>query len=194
MKVIDNETGCRVIELTRRNLQALPAKLDDPLSARALVDPDDKILVRAVESSGDRGDAVAQAALAAEGVFELFETNSRRWWPVSTTRRRETSICPSARERSWCVLSMMMRTTATVLPGWCVCRRAVSSCSARCMARRGTACCGWCPEIVCATFSLVIADGFAATTPASSTKIALHRAVLDGTVADAARVPTGPGM
>ncbi|MGV0680337.1 hypothetical protein ABQE62_29435 [Mycolicibacterium fortuitum] len=71
MKVIDNETGCRVIELTRRNLQALLAKLDDPLSARALVHPDDKILVRAVESSGDRGDAVAQAALAAEGVVEL---------------------------------------------------------------------------------------------------------------------------
>ncbi len=54
-----------------RNLLALLAKLDDPLSARALIDPDDKILVRAVESSGDRGDAGAQAALAAEGVVDL---------------------------------------------------------------------------------------------------------------------------
>lgn len=71
MEFIDNESGCSVVELTCRNLQALLAKLDDPLSARALVDPDDKILVRAVESSGDRGDAVAQAALAAEGVVEL---------------------------------------------------------------------------------------------------------------------------
>lgn len=71
MKVIDNETGCRVIELTRRNLQALLAKLDDPLSARALVDPDEKILVRAVESASDRGDSIARAALAAEGMVEL---------------------------------------------------------------------------------------------------------------------------
>ena len=71
MKVIDNETGCRVIELTRRNLQALLAKLDDPLSARALVDPDEKILVRAVESASVRGDSIARAALAAEGVIEL---------------------------------------------------------------------------------------------------------------------------
>lgn len=71
MKYVDYENGCSVVELTRRNLRALLAKLDDPLSARALVDPDDKILVRAVESSVDRGDAVAQAALAAEGVVEL---------------------------------------------------------------------------------------------------------------------------
>lgn len=71
MKYVDNENGCCVVELTRRNLLALLAKLDDPLSARALIDPDDKILVRAVESSGDRGDAVAQAALVAEGVVEL---------------------------------------------------------------------------------------------------------------------------
>lgn len=71
MKYIDNESGCCVVELTRRNLQALLAKLDDPLSTRASVDPDDKILVRAVESTGDRGDAVTQAALATEGVVEL---------------------------------------------------------------------------------------------------------------------------
>lgn len=71
MKYVDNENGCCVVELTRRNLLALLAKLDDPLSAKALIDPDDKILVRAVESSGDRGDAVAQAALVTEGVVEL---------------------------------------------------------------------------------------------------------------------------
>lgn len=71
MKFIDGENGCRVVELTRRNLLALLAKLDDPLSARALIDRDDKILVRAIESSGDRGNAIAQAALAAEGVVEL---------------------------------------------------------------------------------------------------------------------------
>lgn len=71
MKYIDNESGCSVVELTRRNLLSLLAKLDDPISARALIDPDDKILVRAVESADDRGDAVAQAALAAEGVVEL---------------------------------------------------------------------------------------------------------------------------
>ncbi len=50
MKYIDNENGCRVVELTRRNLQVLLAKLDDPLSARGLMDADAKILVRAIEA------------------------------------------------------------------------------------------------------------------------------------------------
>lgn len=71
MKFIGDASGCVVIELTRRNLRTLLVKLDDPWSARALVDPDGKIIVRAVESSDDRGDAVAQSALAAEGVVEL---------------------------------------------------------------------------------------------------------------------------
>jgi len=39
------------LELTRRNLEALLAKLDDPLSQRALLDPDHQILVIAVEDS-----------------------------------------------------------------------------------------------------------------------------------------------
>ena len=37
-----------VVELTRRNLEALLAKLDDPHSARTLIDPDRKVAVRAV--------------------------------------------------------------------------------------------------------------------------------------------------
>ena len=55
----------------RRNLQSLLARLDDPVSARALIGPNDKILVRAVESSRDRGDTAAQSALASEGVVEI---------------------------------------------------------------------------------------------------------------------------
>ncbi len=39
-----------VLELTRRNLESLLAKLDDPLSARSLIDPDHRIMVRAVEN------------------------------------------------------------------------------------------------------------------------------------------------
>lgn len=38
-----------VLELTRRNLEALLAKLDDPESARTLVSPCGRISVRAVE-------------------------------------------------------------------------------------------------------------------------------------------------
>lgn len=38
------------LELTRRNLETLLAKLDDPLSVRTLVDPDDFIEVMAVEN------------------------------------------------------------------------------------------------------------------------------------------------
>ena len=38
MKFIDGEIP--VLELTRRNLETLLAKLDDPLSARTLLDPD----------------------------------------------------------------------------------------------------------------------------------------------------------
>ena len=38
------------LELTRRNLESLLEKLDDPNSARTLIDPDYKIAVRAVEN------------------------------------------------------------------------------------------------------------------------------------------------
>jgi hypothetical protein len=38
-----------VVELTRRNLQTLLAKLDDPKSYRMLIDGEHKIAVRAVE-------------------------------------------------------------------------------------------------------------------------------------------------
>jgi hypothetical protein len=39
-----------VLELTRRNLEILLAKLDDPTSRRMIGDPDGKIFVRAVEN------------------------------------------------------------------------------------------------------------------------------------------------
>lgn len=41
--------GLPTVELTRRNLQTLLAKLDDPSSARTLIDPDWIIAVKAVE-------------------------------------------------------------------------------------------------------------------------------------------------
>jgi hypothetical protein len=71
MKYIDDENGRRIVELTRRNIEVLLAKLDDPLSARGLIDADDHILVRAVETADNRGDVIAQTAAAAEGVVEL---------------------------------------------------------------------------------------------------------------------------
>lgn len=49
MKYVDNDGDFPVLELTRRNLETLLAKLDDPLSARRLVDPDNRVEVRAVE-------------------------------------------------------------------------------------------------------------------------------------------------
>lgn len=48
MKYIDGDLP--VLELTRRNLETLLAKLDDPLSKRTLIDPTDTIAVRAVEN------------------------------------------------------------------------------------------------------------------------------------------------
>lgn len=39
-----------VVELTRRNLEVLLAKLDDPRSKRMLVDGDYNVVVRAVEN------------------------------------------------------------------------------------------------------------------------------------------------
>ena len=52
MKFIPAENGqvLHRLELTRRNLQVLLAKLDDPLSKRTLADPDWHIIVSATES------------------------------------------------------------------------------------------------------------------------------------------------
>ena len=50
MKYIDNEDDYPILELTRRNLESLLLKLDDPQSARTLIDPDRRIMVRAVEN------------------------------------------------------------------------------------------------------------------------------------------------
>jgi hypothetical protein len=47
--IADDPSGLPVVELTRRNLTALLAKLDDPLSARSLIDGEQKVMVRAVE-------------------------------------------------------------------------------------------------------------------------------------------------
>jgi len=45
-----------VVQLTRRNLLTLLAKLDDPLSARTLIDPDGMIAVTAVPDNHHYGD------------------------------------------------------------------------------------------------------------------------------------------
>jgi hypothetical protein len=64
MKYIEGAGGLPVVELTRRNLRTLLAKLDDPLSTRALLAPDGKVVVRAVPGPGDRGNADARGASA----------------------------------------------------------------------------------------------------------------------------------
>lgn len=50
MKYISRHMGLPTLELTRRNLETLLAKLDDPASARELIDPENKIIVKAVEN------------------------------------------------------------------------------------------------------------------------------------------------
>lgn len=50
MKYIDKPDAMPTLELTRRNLEGLLEKLDDPNSKRTLIDPDHKIAVRAVEN------------------------------------------------------------------------------------------------------------------------------------------------
>lgn len=50
MKYIESESDIPVVELTRRNLEMLLAKLDDPRSRRTLIDGDGRIAVRAVEN------------------------------------------------------------------------------------------------------------------------------------------------
>lgn len=49
--IAKTEAGMPMLELTRRNLQALLDKLDDPASARMIVAPGREIAVRAVEDS-----------------------------------------------------------------------------------------------------------------------------------------------
>ena len=52
MKYIPTSSwGVPVVELTRRNLKALLNKLDDPISQRTLIDPDNQVAVRAVPDS-----------------------------------------------------------------------------------------------------------------------------------------------
>jgi hypothetical protein len=51
MRYIPNNNGLPNLELTRRNLVTLLAKLDDPASARTLIDPDRQIMVIAVENA-----------------------------------------------------------------------------------------------------------------------------------------------
>ena len=56
--IATTEAGMPMLELTRRNLQALLDKLDDPKSARMIVAPGREIAVRAVEDEEHYGDRV----------------------------------------------------------------------------------------------------------------------------------------
>ena len=56
MKYLEGEGDYPIVELTRRNLKTLLAKLDDPASAKMLIDPDDRIAVRAVEDNDHYAD------------------------------------------------------------------------------------------------------------------------------------------
>lgn len=68
MKYISGENGMAVLELSRRNLTVLLAKLDDPLSACALVAPDGQFMVRVVE---EEESAAVRLARLGEGVVQL---------------------------------------------------------------------------------------------------------------------------
>ncbi len=70
MKYISAENGRPVIELTRRNISALLAKISDPLSSRSLIDGQGRILVSEIVEQ-DRTDDQAARALLSEGVLEL---------------------------------------------------------------------------------------------------------------------------
>ncbi|AER47620.1 hypothetical protein DS6A_66 [Mycobacterium phage DS6A] len=54
MKFIDSTDAAPRLELTRRNLETLLAKLDDPLSGRTLIAPGGELWVTAVESRAGR--------------------------------------------------------------------------------------------------------------------------------------------
>jgi hypothetical protein len=64
----------RTLELTQRNITALLAKLDDPLSARMLRSPCQEIIARAVEDA-DVGSAELKQSRASEGVVELTRSD-----------------------------------------------------------------------------------------------------------------------
>lgn len=53
------------VELTRRNLQALLDKLDDPYSNRTLIDGDRRVAVRSIEDDGVLIDADGRIAVRA---------------------------------------------------------------------------------------------------------------------------------
>lgn len=55
MKYIGDDIGFPTVELTRRNLEMLLLKLDDPDSARTIIDGEYKIAVRAVENEEHYG-------------------------------------------------------------------------------------------------------------------------------------------
>lgn len=61
MKFIDDGSGFPTVELSRRNIESLLLKLDDPLSARTLIDSERRIAVRAVEDGEHYGDRAAGA-------------------------------------------------------------------------------------------------------------------------------------
>lgn len=50
IEAAENEYDLPLVELTRRNLEVLLAKLDDSLSKRTIIDCDHRIAVRAVEN------------------------------------------------------------------------------------------------------------------------------------------------
>ncbi len=96
MKFIPAEDGqvLHRLELSRRNLEILLAKLDDPLSKRQLVDPDWHIVVAATE------DAVETD----KGYFVPGRPSSYQWRTRSTTptghRGRCTCLAPRRRYES----------------------------------------------------------------------------------------------
>lgn len=50
IEAVDNQVDLPMVELTRRNLEILLLKLDDPRSLCTLIDPDHRIAVRAVQN------------------------------------------------------------------------------------------------------------------------------------------------
>lgn len=73
--------AARTLELTERNVLALTAKLDDPLSARTLRSPCHQVLVTAVESAG------AGEAVAAPGTVPLTRNQLAELGTVGATMR-----------------------------------------------------------------------------------------------------------
>lgn len=61
----------RIVELTVRNITALLAKLDDPVSARMLESPGGQVIVRSVADTSARGSETTTEAVGSEGVVML---------------------------------------------------------------------------------------------------------------------------